>query len=93
MVEERDSVENKAEQFVGELSDMNSQARQLEEEIYKLHIEELQEVISQLEEEKASLVRKTVLKENETKSYKEQLAASQKNASKLQFRLDKVFHS
>ena len=90
MIEERDSVEHKAEKLVGELSDMNSQARQMEEEIYKLHIEELQEVISQLEEEKSSLLRKMLQRENEIKSYKEQLATSHKNASKLQFRLDKV---
>ena len=90
-MEERESVENKAEQFVGELSDMNSQARQLEEEIYKLHIEELQEVISQLEDDKASLGRKIVKREKEAETYKEQLASNQKQTAKLQFKLDKVW--
>ena len=90
MIEERESVEHKAEKLVGEISDMNTQARQMEEEIYKLHIEELQEVISQLEGEKSSLLRKVLQRENEIKSCKEQLATSQKNSAKLQLRLDKV---
>ena len=90
MVEEQESVKSKAEHYVGELSDMNTQARQLEDEIYKLHIEELQEVISQLEDDKASLVRKVFQKEKEAETYKEQLSSSQKHSAKLQFKIDKV---
>ena len=90
MIEERESNERKAEKLVGEIGDMNTQARQMEEEIYKLHIEELQEVISQLEAEKTSLLRKVLQRDNEIKSCKEQLTTSQKNCSKLQLRLDKV---
>ena len=90
MIEERESNERKAEKLVGEIGDMNTQARQMEEEIYKLHIEELQEVISQLEAEKTSLLRKMLQRDNEIKLCKEQLTTSQKNCSKLQLRLDKV---
>ncbi|KAK3596286.1 hypothetical protein CHS0354_030661 [Potamilus streckersoni] len=87
--EEQQQRDWKAEKMIKDINEMTHEAKQIEEEILKLQVQELQEVISQLEEEKGNLLRKVTLSGRQADSYREQLAAAKKNTSELQLKLDK----
>ncbi|XP_053375258.1 citron Rho-interacting kinase-like [Mercenaria mercenaria] len=89
LVDERVATEMQTEQMMGKINEMSSEAKQIEDGLHQLQLEELQDVIAQLEEEKAALVRKLSGRDKQITSYREQLETSQQHASKLQFRLDK----
>ena len=49
MVEERAAIENKAELMMAQIKDMSSEATQIEDEIHKMQIEELQVQLQSLQ--------------------------------------------
>ncbi|KAL3857416.1 hypothetical protein ACJMK2_012090 [Sinanodonta woodiana] len=87
--EEQQQRDWKAEKMISDINKMTHEAKQIEEDILKLQVEEMQEVISQMEEEKGNLLRKVTQRERQVDSYQEQLAATKKYAAELQIKLDK----
>lgn len=56
----------------------------------RCQVEELQEVATELEREKESLLRKVSQRDKQIESYREQITANQKQQAELQSRLAKV---
>ncbi|KAL4223686.1 hypothetical protein ACF0H5_017154 [Mactra antiquata] len=89
LIEEKEAAELTAEKLVGHLDELHKEAKQVEGDIHQFHIEELQEVIALLEEEKIALVKKVSSRDKQIHMYKEQLEKSQDQVSKLNYRLEK----
>ena len=53
-------------------------------------MDELQDVVTQIEAEKASLLKKLSARDRQVELYRDQLTSTQEQMSKLQKRLDKV---
>lgn len=89
MVEENVSkVEQKGEQMCSDINSMYTEAQTIEEELHKLQIEELQDIIAQYAEEKGTLMRKVLKRDNQISSYREQLETCQKKISQMQLKID-----
>ncbi|XP_052223336.1 citron Rho-interacting kinase-like isoform X2 [Dreissena polymorpha] len=85
MLEERATMEVMQMEF----KCMSRETELLETELHTIKVEELEEVINQLQEEKGGLLRKLSQRDKQVATYKEQLESVQKQAATLQFRIDK----
>ncbi|XP_052800201.1 citron rho-interacting kinase-like isoform X2 [Mya arenaria] len=85
MIEERASMEV----MLGKIKCMNSEAELIEGDLHKMQMEELEDIVGQLQEEKNALTRRLSQRDQQIATYREQLEIAQKQASKLQFRMDK----
>ncbi|XP_056008615.1 citron Rho-interacting kinase-like isoform X2 [Ostrea edulis] len=87
---EKEQLELHAMKNFNDIFEMRKEAQAIEEEILRCQVEELQEVATELEREKESLLRKVSQRDKQIESYREQITANQKQQAELQSRLAKA---
>ncbi|XP_021365969.1 citron Rho-interacting kinase-like [Mizuhopecten yessoensis] len=86
---ERDQLELKAENLLVDVKDMQTEADQIETEIHRSEMEEIQDMVVELEQDKCNLRTKLKSREKQLALCREQIESQQDQISKLQRKLDK----